>query len=64
MIKLLGRNFDSYEKAIAFLKLCIKMERSEKIRKTLEHKLGYLEIERDLAKEKEQRNARRNKSTR
>lgn len=61
MIKLLGRNFDSYEKAIAFLKITIKMESSEKIRKQLEHKLGYLEVELQLKKEKDNAKKRRKK---
>jgi hypothetical protein len=53
MIKLLGRNFETLESAIRFLKISIKMESSEKIRKQLEHKLEYLEVELQLKKEKD-----------
>lgn len=52
MIKLLGRTFETPEAAIRFLKITIRMEANPKIRKQLEHKLGYLEIELQLKKEK------------
>ena len=51
-IKILGREFDTYQDAIRFLRLSIKMEKSEKIRQQLEHKLKYLEVELELEKEK------------
>jgi len=51
-IKILGREFTNYQDAIRFLRLSIKMEKSEKIRQQLEHKLKYLEVELELAKEK------------
>lgn len=51
-IKILGREFDTYQEAVRFLKLTIKMEANEKIRQQLEHKLKYLEVELELAKEK------------
>ena len=51
-IKILGREFTTYQDAIRFLKLSIKMEKSEKIRQQLEHKLKYLEVEAELEKEK------------
>jgi len=52
MIKLMGRQFETFEHAVRFLKLSIRMESSEKIRKQLEHKLKYLEVEAEIAKEK------------
>jgi hypothetical protein len=61
MIKLLGRNFETLEAAIRFLKISIKMESSEKIRKQLEHKLEYLEVELQLKKEKDNDQKRRRK---
>ena len=61
MIKLLGRNFENMESAIRFLKISIKMESSEKIRKQLEHKLAYLEVELQLKKEKDNDQKRRRK---
>lgn len=51
-IKILGREFDTYQDAVRFLKLTIKMESNEKIRQQLEHKLKYLEVELEIAKEK------------
>jgi len=51
-IKILGREFDTYQEAVRFLKLTIKLESNEKIRKQLEHKLKYLEVELELTKEK------------
>lgn len=51
-IKILGREFTNYQDAVRFLRLSIKMEKSEKIRQQLEHKLKYLEVELELAKEK------------
>lgn len=51
-IKILGREFDTYQDAVRFLRLSIKMEKSEKIRQQLEHKLKYLEVEAEIAKEK------------
>ena len=51
-IKILGREFANYQDAVRFLKLTIKMEANEKIRQQLEHKLKYLEVELELAKEK------------
>ena len=61
MIKILGRTFETYDKAITFLKLTIKMERNDKIKLQLEHKLGYLVVERDIAvdKAKEKERAKR-----
>jgi hypothetical protein len=61
MIKLLGRNFETLEAAIRFLKISIKMESSKKIRKQLEHKLEYLEVELQLKKEKDNDQERRRK---
>lgn len=52
MIKILGRNFDTYDKAIAFLKISIRMESSDKIRAQLKHKLEYLIVEKNIADEK------------
>jgi hypothetical protein len=51
-IKILGREFDTYQEAVRFLKLTIKIEANEKIRQQLEHKLKYLKVELELAKEK------------
>lgn len=51
-IKILGREFTTYQDALRFLKISIKMEKSEKIRQQLEHKLKYLEVDAELAKEK------------
>ena len=51
-IKILGREFDTYQEAVRFLRLTIKMEANEKIRQQLEHKLKYLEVEAEIAKEK------------
>ena len=51
-IKILGREFDTYQDAIRFLRISIKMEKSEKIRQQLEHKLKYLEVELEIEKEK------------
>jgi hypothetical protein len=62
MIKVLGRNFATIEKAIAFLKISIKMESSEKIRKQLIHKLDYLMVDKELKDEKEKKDARRKES--
>jgi hypothetical protein len=61
MIKVLGRNFENIEYAIRFLKISIKMESSEKIRKQLEYKLKYLEVELQLKKEKDNDQKRRRK---
>jgi hypothetical protein len=58
MIRILGRTFETYDKAITFLKLSIKMESNDKIRVQLEHKLGYLEVERDIAADKAKEKAR------
>lgn len=52
MIKVLGRTFETPEAAIRFLKITIRMESNPKIRKQLEHKLEYLEVELQLKKEK------------
>ncbi len=61
MIKVLGRTFETLEAAIRFLKITIKMESNPKIRTQLEHKLGYLEVELQLKKEKELDQKRRRK---
>ena len=58
MIKILGRTFETYDKAITFLKLTIKMERNDKIKLQLEHKLGYLVVEKDIAVDKAKEKAR------
>lgn len=60
-VKILGREFTTYQDALRFLRLSIKMEKSEKIRQQLEHKLKYLEVEAELAKEKADDQKRRRK---
>ena len=61
MIKVLGRTFETPEAAIRFLKITIRMESNPKIRTQLEHKLGYLEVELQLKKEKLNDQKRRRK---
>lgn len=61
MIKVLGRTFETPEAVIRFLKITIRMESNPKIRTQLEHKLGYLEVELQLKKEKENDQKRRRK---
>jgi hypothetical protein len=53
MIKVMGRNFDSYQKAIKFLEMTIKMEKNPKISEQLKRKLGYLLVEKDIEEEKQ-----------
>lgn len=45
MIKVLGRHFATYEQAKKFLEISIRMERSERIKEQLQHKLEFLEKE-------------------
>jgi predicted secreted protein len=53
MIKILGRTFDDYNKAIKFLETTIKLEKNSKIAAQLKHKLNYLLVEKEIADEKE-----------
>jgi predicted secreted protein len=52
MIKILGRTFDDYNKAIKFLETTIKLEKNSKIAAQLKHKLNYLLVEKEIADEK------------
>jgi hypothetical protein len=53
MIKILGRTFDDYNKAIKFLETTIKLEKNPKIAAQFKHKLNYLLVEKEIADEKE-----------